>query len=164
LGAVSLHVVDQRYCSLGILNNFANYDATYGSLGAAIGLMMWLWISSIVILVGAELGEIEHQTAKDSMVQGASYSGDTSGGTLSVTDGTHTANIALLGNYLASAFVASSDGHGGTNIIVDRREQEKQANDRENEPRARKPTTPSAVHGSHLGCVTAKRTQNPAWH
>jgi hypothetical protein len=49
--------------------------------------------------------------------QAASYSGDTSGATLSVTDGTHTANIALLGNYLASGFVASSDGHGGTNII-----------------------------------------------
>ena len=49
--------------------------------------------------------------------QAASYSGDTSGGTLSVTDGTHTVNIALLGNYLASTFVASSDGHGGTNII-----------------------------------------------
>ena len=28
------------------LANFANYDATYGSLGAAIGLMMWMWISS----------------------------------------------------------------------------------------------------------------------
>jgi membrane protein len=53
------------------LSNFANYDATYGSLGAAIGLMMWMWISSIVILVGAELnGEIEHQTAKDSTVHG----------------------------------------------------------------------------------------------
>jgi hypothetical protein len=38
------------------------------------------------------------------------------GGTLTVTDGTHTANIALLGNYLASMFVASSDGHGGTQI------------------------------------------------
>jgi membrane protein len=49
------------------LGNFANYDATYGSLGAAIGLMMWMWISSIVILVGAELNsEIEHQTARDS--------------------------------------------------------------------------------------------------
>jgi membrane protein len=53
------------------LSNFANYDATYGSLGAAIGLMMWMWISSIVILLGAELnGEIEHQTAKDSTVEG----------------------------------------------------------------------------------------------
>ena len=33
-----------------------------------------------------------------------------------VTDGVHTANNALLGNYLASTFVASSDGHGGTFI------------------------------------------------
>jgi membrane protein len=51
------------------LANFADYNATYGSLGAAIGLMMWLWISSIVILFGAELNsEIEHQTARDSTV------------------------------------------------------------------------------------------------
>jgi hypothetical protein len=34
-----------------------------------------------------------------------------------VTDGSHTANIALLGNYLASTFVPSSDGHGGTSVI-----------------------------------------------
>lgn len=48
------------------LANFANYDATYGSLGAAIGFMMWMWLSSIVILLGAEINaEIEHQTAKD---------------------------------------------------------------------------------------------------
>jgi membrane protein len=49
------------------LANFANYDATYGSLGAAIGMMIWMWISAIVILLGAELNsEIEHQTARDS--------------------------------------------------------------------------------------------------
>jgi membrane protein len=49
------------------LANFANYDATYGSLGAAIGMMIWMWMSSIVILLGAELNsEIEHQTARDS--------------------------------------------------------------------------------------------------
>ena len=48
------------------LSNFADYDAAYGSLGAAIGLMMWQWLSVIVILVGAELNsEIEHQTARD---------------------------------------------------------------------------------------------------
>lgn len=53
------------------LANFANYDATYGSLGAAIGLMMWMWMSSIVILFGAELNsEIEHQTARDSTTGG----------------------------------------------------------------------------------------------
>ena len=37
------------------LANFGDYDATYGSLGAAIGLMMWMWMSSIVILLGAQL-------------------------------------------------------------------------------------------------------------
>jgi membrane protein len=37
------------------LSNFANYNATYGSLGAAIGLMMWLWMTAIVVLLGAEL-------------------------------------------------------------------------------------------------------------
>jgi membrane protein len=37
------------------LANFADYDATYGSLGAAIGLMMWMWMSAIVVLTGAEL-------------------------------------------------------------------------------------------------------------
>ena len=48
------------------LANYANYDATYGSLGAAIGLMMWMWMSTIVVLFGAELNsEIEHQTAMD---------------------------------------------------------------------------------------------------
>src|SRR5262249_27994815 len=43
-------------------------------------------------------------------------SGNT-GGTLSVTEGADTANIALLGMYLANSFVASSDGHGGTLVI-----------------------------------------------
>jgi len=48
------------------LSNFADYNATYGSLGAGIGLMMWLWLTSIAILVGAEINaEIEHQTARD---------------------------------------------------------------------------------------------------
>jgi hypothetical protein len=50
-------------------------------------------------------------------VQQPTYSGTASGGTLTVTDGSHTANIALLGNYLASTFVTSSDGHGGTNVV-----------------------------------------------
>ena len=51
--------------------NFGTYNATYGSLGAAVGMMMWMWISMIVILVGAELNaEIEHQTARDSTVGG----------------------------------------------------------------------------------------------
>jgi membrane protein len=37
------------------LSYFADYDATYGSLGAGIGLMMWMWLSTMVVLVGSEL-------------------------------------------------------------------------------------------------------------
>jgi membrane protein len=37
------------------LSNFGNYSATYGSLGAAIGLMVWMWMSAIIVLCGAEL-------------------------------------------------------------------------------------------------------------
>ena len=51
------------------LASFANYNATYGSLGAAVGVMIWLWISTTVMMLGAELNaEIEHQTARDSTV------------------------------------------------------------------------------------------------
>jgi hypothetical protein len=45
-----------------------------------------------------------------------SYSGDSSSSMLSITDGAHSANITLLGNYMASAFATSNDGHGGTLI------------------------------------------------
>lgn len=46
--------------------NFGNYDKTYGTLGAVIGLMMWMWISATIILVGAELNaESERQTYED---------------------------------------------------------------------------------------------------
>lgn len=46
--------------------NFGNYDEKYGALGAAIGFMTWVWLSSMVFLLGAELNsEIEHQTALD---------------------------------------------------------------------------------------------------
>ncbi len=40
------------------LSNFADYNATYGSLGAAIGLMMWMWLSTIVVLLGAQLDSV----------------------------------------------------------------------------------------------------------
>jgi hypothetical protein len=48
----------------------------------------------------------------------ATFSGTTSGGILTVTDGTHTAKINLTGDYTTSTFTTSSDGHGGT-IVVD---------------------------------------------
>ena len=35
--------------------NFGSYNATYGSLGAIIGFMIWIWLSAIVVLAGAEI-------------------------------------------------------------------------------------------------------------
>jgi membrane protein len=45
---------------------FDSYNRTYGSLGAGVGFMMWLWFSAVIILLGGELNaEMEHQTARD---------------------------------------------------------------------------------------------------
>ncbi|MGH6889864.1 MAG: YihY/virulence factor BrkB family protein [Rhizomicrobium sp.] len=38
--------------------NFGTYNKTYGSLGAVIGFMTWIWISAIIVLVGEELDEL----------------------------------------------------------------------------------------------------------
>lgn len=48
------------------VSQFGNYGATYGSLSAVVVLLTWLYLSSFVLLLGAELNsELEHQTAKD---------------------------------------------------------------------------------------------------
>jgi membrane protein len=47
--------------------NFDSYNKAYGSLGAGVGFMVWIWLSVVIVLLGAELNaEMEHQTAKDS--------------------------------------------------------------------------------------------------
>jgi membrane protein len=46
--------------------NFSTYNVTYGSLGAVVAAMMWLYISAFVVLIGAELNaELELQTRHD---------------------------------------------------------------------------------------------------
>ena len=46
--------------------SFGTFDKTYGSLGAIIGFMLWIWLSVIVILLGGKLNaEIEHRTMRD---------------------------------------------------------------------------------------------------
>jgi membrane protein len=46
--------------------SFGSYNKTYGSLGAIIAFMVWIWLSTIVVLIGAEIdAEMEHQTVRD---------------------------------------------------------------------------------------------------
>lgn len=51
---------------------FDSYNKLYGSLGAGVGFMIWLWISAVIVLLGGELNaEMEHQTARDTTEGGS---------------------------------------------------------------------------------------------
>lgn len=48
------------------MNNFGNFDKTYGTFTAVIILMLWFFLTAFIILIGAEINsEMEHQTRKD---------------------------------------------------------------------------------------------------
>jgi membrane protein len=48
------------------VGSFASYGKTYGALGGVIALLMWFYLSSFTIVLGAEINaEMERQTARD---------------------------------------------------------------------------------------------------
>ena len=96
------------------------YSGTVSFAGTSGSLQLYdpFSFSGTVAGLTSQQDTLDLKTINFATIGTPSYSGNSSGGTLSVTDGTHIANIALLGNYLASTFVTSSDGHGGT-IIAD---------------------------------------------
>ncbi len=50
------------------VSSFATYDRTYGSLGAVVALLMWLYFSCFVVLLGGTINaEMEHQTVREGM-------------------------------------------------------------------------------------------------
>lgn len=59
------------------VGHIASYDATYGPLGAIVGMMMWFYVTAFVVLAGAELNaELELQTAEDSTAGGIQPMGE----------------------------------------------------------------------------------------
>jgi membrane protein len=40
------------------VNHFGTYDRIYGTLGAVIATLVWIWMSSMIFLVGAEINAI----------------------------------------------------------------------------------------------------------
>ena len=71
LGA-ALAVVLWAISSVGFsiyLANFADYGVTYGSLGAAVGLLYYLYLSASVVLLGAEINAAIYHEAQNRMIQ-----------------------------------------------------------------------------------------------
>ncbi|WPZ23191.1 YihY/virulence factor BrkB family protein [Sulfitobacter faviae] len=70
-GAI-LAVLSWAVLSIGFsyyVANFGNYNQVYGSIGAVIAMLIWLWISSFLILFGAALNaQVERRTRPDSTV------------------------------------------------------------------------------------------------
>lgn len=51
------------------VDNFGSYSETYGALAGVAVLMLWLWITAYIVLLGAEINsEAEQQTVKDTTV------------------------------------------------------------------------------------------------
>ena len=71
LGAV-IATVCWLAASLGFsfyVDNFSSYSQTYGSLAGVVVLLLWLWITALVVLLGAEINsETEAQTTRDTTV------------------------------------------------------------------------------------------------
>jgi len=47
------------------LRNFGHYNKTYGSLAALVILMIWLWLSGLVFLLGAEINSLMKRMEED---------------------------------------------------------------------------------------------------
>jgi membrane protein len=59
------------------VSSFGSYDRTYGSLGGVIVLLLWMWISSLVLLVGAETNAFIEHRSPEGKRQGAKLRDDT---------------------------------------------------------------------------------------
>jgi hypothetical protein len=93
---------------------------TYAAYSADASVIDKIAAYKISIASGASMattgGSLDLTSLPYSSQMTVGFSGTSSKGTLTVSNGAQTAGVALLGNYLSSTFTAGSDGHGGTMI------------------------------------------------
>jgi len=87
------------------------FTGTTGTLELDISLAFTGKVAGLAGSDTIDLGDVNYGVQTQ-----VTYLGDTSGGTLTITDGVNTANIALQGNYLSSTWTIASDGSGGTEL------------------------------------------------
>ncbi len=91
-------------------------DATFEGAGTLGLAQSQAYAGSISGLTGGDqldLGDIAFVGANE-----ATFVGTASGGVLTVTDGTHTTNLNLVGDYMGVSFTSASDGHGGVTVAA----------------------------------------------
>ena len=125
--------VDTTAQSLSTINAAPSITVTDGATveiaGASAQEVMFAGTTGTLILdnVQAFTGKIHGLSGSDALDltsfsyganTTATFLGNATGGTLTITNGTQTASIFLQGNYLSSSWTLSSDGHGGT-LVVD---------------------------------------------
>ena len=62
LGALLWMVASMLYS--WYVATFDSYNKTYGSLGAGVGFMVWLWISAVIVLLGGLVGVLNVQSTE----------------------------------------------------------------------------------------------------
>ncbi|WP_284694455.1 YihY/virulence factor BrkB family protein [Geomonas sp. Red32] len=58
------------------INNFGSYDKTYGSIGAVIVLLLWLYFSGFIILIGAVINSVIEHTSTEGKAPGEKVPGE----------------------------------------------------------------------------------------
>lgn len=130
--------------SLGLsvyVDNFANYSKTYGAVGAGVVLLLWFYISSFAIAIGASLSAaLEHQTAVDTTVGPDAPMGKR-----------HAVVADTLGEVTASRPFKEVVGTALKRLIAPRRDKLREAG----APRTPTPSTPRGGPGADPSASTA---------
>jgi hypothetical protein len=111
-GAGSAHINNGTLVAAGAFNENVQFTGTTGRLELDHSRTYVGKVSGFAHGMSLDLRDISFVSASE-----VTFTGTASGGTLTVNDGTHTAKIKLVGNYIGDTFKATGDGNGGTTIV-----------------------------------------------